>query len=67
MRPFEYVRPTTVEEATEFLREQAEDSLVVAGGTAAVVMMSLGVLRPRYVVDVGSIPELRGRPAQRSA
>ena len=60
MRPFEYVRPATVGEATSFLREQADDSLVVAGGTAAVVMMSLGVLRPRYVVDVGSIPELRG-------
>ncbi len=60
MRPFEYVRPATVGEATSFLREQANDSLVVAGGTAAIVMMSLGVLRPRYVVDVGSIPELRG-------
>ena len=60
MRPFEYIRPTTVGEATSFLRERADDSLVVAGGTAAVVMMTLGVLRPRYVVDVASIPELHG-------
>ena len=59
MRPFEYVRPATVGEATDFLREHADDSLVVAGGTAAVVMMSLGVLRPDYVVDVGAIAELR--------
>ncbi len=60
MRPFEYVRPSTVDEATSFLREHGDDALVVAGGTAAVVMMSLGVLRPSYVVDVGSIAELRG-------
>ena len=59
MRPFEYVRPATVGEATDFLRDHADDSLVVAGGTAAVVMMSLGVLRPDYVVDVAAIPELR--------
>ncbi|MCH7607385.1 MAG: xanthine dehydrogenase family protein subunit M [Chloroflexi bacterium] len=58
MRPFEYVRPTTVGEATDFLREHGDDALVVAGGTAAVVMMTLGVLRPDYVVDVGFIPEL---------
>ena len=58
MRPFEYVRPTTVGEATDFLREHGDDALVVAGGTAAVVMMTLGVLRPEYVVDVGFIPEL---------
>ena len=63
MRPFEYVRPTTVGEATDFLREQGDDALVVAGGTAAIVMMTLGVLRPSYVVDVGSIPELRGSSA----
>lgn len=60
MRPFEYVRPTTVGEATDFLREHGDDALVVAGGTAAVVMMTLGVLRPDHVVDVGGVAELRG-------
>ncbi len=60
MRPFEYVRPTTVGEATDLLREHGDDALVVAGGTAAIVMMTLGVLRPDYVVDVGGVAELRG-------
>ena len=63
MRPFEYVRPTTVGEATDFLREHGDDALVIAGGTAAVVMMTLGVLRPGTVVDVGRVPELGGSRA----
>ena len=63
MRPFEYVRPTTLGEATDFLSEHADDALVVAGGTAAVVMMTLGVLRPDYVVDVGNVRELAGSHA----
>lgn len=66
MRPFEYVRPTTVGEATDFLREHGDDALVVAGGTAAVVMMTLGVLRPGYVVDVGAVAELSGSHADAS-
>ena len=63
MRPFEYVRPTTLGEATDFLRDHADEALVVAGGTAAVVMMTLGVLRPGYVVDVGRVPEIVGSHA----
>ena len=63
MRPFEYVRPTTLGEVTDFLREHGDDALVVAGGTAAVVMMTLGVLRPGYVVDVGRVPEIGGSHA----
>ena len=66
MRPFEYVRPTTVSEATDFLREHGDDALVVAGGTAAVVMMTLGVLRPGYVVDVSAVAELSGSHADAS-
>ena len=60
MRRFDYVRPATLQEATSFLKEHGEDALVIAGGTAAVVLVSQGVLRPRYLVDLGGIPELRG-------
>jgi len=60
MRRFEYIRPTTLQETTNFLYEHAEDALVMAGGTAVVVLMSQGVIRPRYVVDLGRLPALRG-------
>ena len=63
MRPFEYLRPTTLAEATDVLAKHGDDALVIAGGTAAVVMMTLGVLRPATVVDVGRVPELGGSRA----
>ena len=60
MRPFEYVRPGSVPEAASFLAEKADDALAIGGGTAAVVLMHLGVLRPSYVVDLSGLDELRG-------
>lgn len=60
MRRFEYVRPSTLQEATAFLDANHEDSLVLAGGTAVIAMLSQGLLRPRYVVDVGALPGLKG-------
>jgi carbon-monoxide dehydrogenase medium subunit len=58
MRPFEYIKPTTVEEATRFLASN-EDTLVIGGGTAAIVLLHLGILRPQYVMDLGGIDALR--------
>ena len=63
MRRFEYVRPAGVQEAVRFLGEHPDDALVMGGGTAAVVLMSMGVLRPRYLVDLGGIAELEGARA----
>lgn len=59
MRPFEYIKPRTVDEATSFLAQNAEDTLIMGGGTAAVVLLHLGVVRPRYVVDLGGVDALR--------
>ena len=61
MRRFEYLRPSTIEEATQFLGDNTDDTLVMAGGTAAVVLLHLGVLRPKYVLDIGRIAVLRER------
>lgn len=63
MRRFEYVRPKTLGEATAFLDANHDASLVLAGGTAVIAMLSQGLLRPRYVVDVGALPGLKGLQA----
>ena len=60
MRPFEYIRPTSVAEAVGALTERGEDAFVLGGGSAAVVMLRLGVVRPEVVVDLGGIEEMRG-------
>ncbi len=60
MRAFEYITLPTVLETARFIADHPDDSLVLGGGTAAVVLMKLGVLRPSYVVDLGGLDELRG-------
>ena len=60
MRPFEYIRPASVAEAVDVLNERGEDAFVLGGGSAAVVMLRLGVVRPEVVVDLGGIDEMRG-------
>ena len=64
MRRFEYVQPVSVLEAVSVLEREGEDALVLAGGTALVIMLAQGLLRPRYVVDLGGIPELQGIQTQ---
>ena len=60
MRPFEYIRPASVAEAVGVLSERGDDAFVLGGGSAAVVMLRLGVVRPECVVDLGGIEEMRG-------
>jgi len=59
VRSFDYIRPTTVAEAAGLLADNAGDPLVVAGGTAAVVLMHMGVLRPSLVIDVAGIGSMK--------
>ncbi len=60
MRPFEYIRPVSVAEAVDVLNERGEDAFVLSGGSAGVVMLRLGVVRPEVVVDLSGIEEMRG-------
>lgn len=63
-RPFEYVRPKSVEEALEALAADGAEVRALAGGQSLVPMMSLGLAAPNRLVDVGRLP-LAG--AERSA
>ena len=67
MRRFEYLRPSSVQEAVAFLADHPDDAMVMAGGTALVVMLDQGVLRPDYVVDLGGIGDLHGQDASNDA
>ena len=37
-RPFDYIRPDTVEEALDVLAEQGEDARILAGGQTLIAM-----------------------------
>jgi aerobic carbon-monoxide dehydrogenase medium subunit len=54
-----YVRATTVEDAVAHLRDDPDGTKVLAGGTALVLMLRNGLVRPERLVDITAIPGLR--------
>ena len=56
LRPFALHRPGTAEEACGLLARLGEDAVPYAGGTELLLLMKLGVLRPRHLVDVKRLP-----------
>jgi aerobic carbon-monoxide dehydrogenase medium subunit len=56
LRPFTLHRPETAEEACALLAGLGEDAAAYAGGTELLLLMKLGLLRPRHLVDVKRIP-----------
>lgn len=59
MRPFDYVEPATLGETLTLLTEDPEDSIVMAGGTALVILMKQELIRPARVIGLRRLAELR--------
>ena len=57
---FEYVEPTSVEEAVALLGEYGGRAQVLAGGTYLLVQMKMERTAPEYVINVARIPGLDG-------
>ncbi|HSF26211.1 MAG TPA: xanthine dehydrogenase family protein subunit M [Actinomycetes bacterium] len=57
---FDYVRPTSVDEAVRALGEAGEDAKVLAGGQSLIPVMRLRLAYPSVLVDLGKVEELRG-------
>jgi aerobic carbon-monoxide dehydrogenase medium subunit len=55
LRPFTLHRPGTAEEACALLGRFGDDAAAYAGGTELLLLMKLGLLRPRHLVDVKRI------------
>jgi CO/xanthine dehydrogenase FAD-binding subunit len=56
--PFEYIAPTTVEEALGHLTEHGYDAKVLAGGQSLVPMMNFRLAQPAVLVDLNKLAEL---------
>jgi carbon-monoxide dehydrogenase medium subunit len=59
MKPFTYVRPTTLEEATAALAEHAE-AAVIAGGQTLLLAMKERLVNPSTLVSLRDVPETHG-------
>ena len=57
--PFEYHRPTSLPEACQLLLERGPEALPLAGGTDVLVDLRRGSKRPRHLVSLARLEELR--------
>jgi carbon-monoxide dehydrogenase medium subunit len=55
---FEYLVPTTLQEALTLLSAHKDEAKVLAGGHSLLPMMKLRLAAPAYLIDLGRIPQL---------
>ncbi|WP_103337446.1 FAD binding domain-containing protein [Amycolatopsis sp. CA-126428] len=58
--PFDYVRPSTVDEAVQALASAGEDAKVLAGGQSLLPVLRMRLAAPTTLIDLGRVAELRG-------
>jgi carbon-monoxide dehydrogenase medium subunit len=57
MVTFEYLEPRSLKEACDLLERHADDAKLIAGGTALLIWMRLGLLKPGVVISLEKIPD----------
>jgi carbon-monoxide dehydrogenase medium subunit len=57
---FDYVAPTTLEEALSALSQHGDDAKIIAGGQSLLPVLRMRLNAPEMVIDLGRIEELRG-------
>jgi 2-furoyl-CoA dehydrogenase FAD binding subunit len=57
-RPFDYLRPDTVEEAVALLADYGDDARILAGGQSLVPMLNLRIVEAEALIDVSRIAAL---------
>jgi 2-furoyl-CoA dehydrogenase FAD binding subunit len=59
-RPFDYVRPDTVDEAITLLAEHGDEARILAGGQSLMPMLNLRLADASILIDIARIAELDG-------
>jgi len=57
---FDYVRPTSINDAVSALADGGEDAKPIAGGQSLLPLLRLRLANPDLLVDLGAIDDLRG-------
>src|ERR1043165_7898885 len=60
MPVFELYQPTTIDDAVRLLGQHGTDALVLAGGLDSMDWLKDRLKKPKVVVDLGQIKELKG-------
>src|SRR5262245_27354588 len=56
--PFEYHRPTSLDETFDLLDRYGDDGRVLAGGQSLVPTLNMRLVMPRAVIDINRLPDL---------
>lgn len=59
LNDFEYFEPETISDVITFLAKYGKDTKLIAGGTDLLVDMKKGRIKPKYLVNLMKIPDLR--------
>ena len=57
---FEYLQPSSLQEALQMLAQHGENAKVLAGGHSLIPLMKLRLASPGIIVDLGRVRELKG-------
>ena len=57
---FDYLAPTTIDEALAALAEHGDDAKIIAGGQSLLPVLRMRLNAPEVVIDLGKIEALRG-------
>jgi carbon-monoxide dehydrogenase medium subunit len=57
---FEYLAPTSVEDALAALSQHGDDAKIIAGGQSLLPVLRMRLNAPEFVIDLGKIDSLRG-------
>jgi carbon-monoxide dehydrogenase medium subunit len=57
---FDYLAPTTIEEALSALASAGDDAKIIAGGQSLLPVLRMRLNAPEVVIDLGKIEQLRG-------
>jgi aerobic carbon-monoxide dehydrogenase medium subunit len=57
---FDYLRPTSLDQAVHVLGDAGDDAKVIAGGQSLLPLLRLRLANPEVLVDIGGLDELRG-------
>ncbi|MFT4083609.1 MAG: xanthine dehydrogenase family protein subunit M [Nocardioides sp.] len=58
--PFDYVAPTTLDEALAALTEHGDEAKIIAGGQSLLPVLRMRLNAPEWVIDLGRIDTLKG-------
>ena len=67
MPAFELFQPASIADALSLLDRYGSDAWILAGGLDSFDWLKDRIKRPRYVVDLGGIAELKGMPRATAA